>query len=268
MTDLPPTSPIVPGAIQVPSIGWHGQVGAAKVALHQAIADRERADLRLSYAWLILFFVAPVIQTLLLYLAFFVFILSAQIILLLIFGAIALATPSLIHGIINRTLIKRMSRHFERESRLRSALIEYLHAKAAQEGKLEAAASALLAMAALHGEAQAEDRGRSVLWSFAFSLPGIRWYFFWFISKFPFEHEQRWLRILQNAEYAARAIGVPFAVPPVKPIKRHNFWVFLALSLVTSGLFVAYWYIVLIRDPHKHFETHVQVDDAIMLAFH
>lgn len=254
--------------IQVPSIGWAGQIGAARTALQQALADRETADLRVSYMWIALFFLAPIVQSALFLLAFVVGVLSLNLVLLLVFGLIALLTPVLIHGVINRTLIRRMTRHFERENRLRGALIEYLHAKAAEEKKLDAAAGSLLAMAMIHGEALAYDRGRSVYWSFAVSLPGIRWYFFWFISKFPYEHEQRWVRFLRHAETAARSIGVPFAVPEIKPVKRHNFWLFLVLSLLTTGLFVAYWYLVLIRDPHKHFRNHVQVDDALSLAFH
>lgn len=269
MTDLPVApAPHVPGAIQAPQLGWQGQVGAARVALHEAINDRDTADLRVTYAWVALFFAAPFIHSAMLGFAWFVFLASFNIVLLLIFGGLAFLTTSLIHGVINRRLIKRMTRHFARESRMRIALIEYLHAKAAEQGKLADAASALLSMASIHGEAQTSDKGRSTLWSFAVALPGIRWYFFWFISKFPYEHEQRWLRFMQYTEVAAKAIGVPFAMPAVKPVKRHNFWLFLFLSLITSNWFTALWYVIMIREPHKHFESHLQVDDAIMVAFH
>ena len=155
-----------------------------------------------------------------------------------------------------------------REARLRQALIDYLHAKAAQEGKLDAVASSLLQMATLHGRALSEDRGRSVLWSIATALPWIRYYFLWFINKFPAEHEQRFLQFLGYAGTACSALGVPFRPPALKPVKRRPFWLFLAASIVTSELFVGVWYIFLVRDPHKHFDNHVQADDALSLALH
>ncbi|HKZ59422.1 MAG TPA: hypothetical protein VJ547_06190 [Candidatus Thermoplasmatota archaeon] len=264
-TGQPPT---IAGAIQAPPIGWGGQIGAARAALHQAIADRAKADLRVSYTWVILFLVGPFIQTAILGFAVLVFFSTGQILLLIIFGLIGLLTGTAIHGVINRTLIRRMTRHFDREVRLRGALIEYLHAKAAEEQKLNAVASSLLQMAMLHGQAQAEDRGRSVLWSLATSLPFIRYYFLWFISKFPYEHEQRFLRFLNHAGQAAAGLGVPFQVPALKPVKRHRFWLFLLLSLLTNEWFIAFWYLVLIREPHIHFDNHVQADDALSLALH
>ncbi len=268
MATPPPPSASIPGAIHAPDIGWSGQSAAARMALHQSIHDRETADIHISYVWLVLFIAAPLIQSALFVLAWFMFIATGQVLLLVIFGLIAFASPSLMLGVINRRLLRRMSRHFDRENRLRAALIDYLHSKAAEDGKLDVAAGSLLQMSRIDGEALVSDRGRSIFWAFIVALPVIRYYFFWFITRFPNEHEQRWLRFLKHTETVCRAIGVPFHVPLVKPIRRHNFWLFAFLSLITFEYFLIFWVFLLIREGHVHFQTHVQVDDAISLAFH
>lgn len=261
-------APAAPTGIQVPNIGWGGQVASARVALHEAINDRRTADVRMSYVWLVLFLLAPTVRNALGIFAITVFLATFNIVLLLIFGGITLLAGSLMHGLANRKMIVRMTRHFDRESRFRSAAIDYLYARGAAAGALNEMTGSLLAMAKIHGEAEAKDRGRSTMWAFIVALPLIRYYFYWFISKFPYEHEQRWLRFIQHMEHAGRAVGVTFTVPEVRPARRHRFWVYLALSVVTSELFLVYWYYLLIRDPHQHFKNHEWVDDAVMLAYH
>jgi len=268
LTPVAPSATSIPGAILAPDIGWAGQIAAARVVLHRSIHDRETSDVKLSYVWLVLFVLAPSVRNTLGYFALAVFFATGNLVLLLIFGGITLLASSLMHGIANRKMLRRMTRHFDREARLRGALIDYLYAKAAADRKLAEATGSLLAMAKIHGEAGARDRGRSGLWAFLVALPLVRYYFYYFISRFPAEHEQRWVRFLHHTEVVSRTLGVAYLTPEIKPVKRHNFWLFLLLSIITSELFLVYWYFLLIREPHLHFKSHEHVDDALLLAFH
>jgi hypothetical protein len=52
-------------------------------------------------------------------------------------------------------------------------------------------------------------------------------------------------------------------LPSWKTLPERSFFIYLILTLLTCGLFLIYWYYVLIKDLNDHFGAQWQFEDQI-----
>jgi len=236
---------------------------AARGQVEQAVRARAQSDKILSPVWILI----PILAVLLaLSLAFVGFFFSPALGFALFVPAIFV--PTILVAILIYYLINRMSEHFKRESQLRRGIIQYLWARAEQEGKGPSIASELATMQTVHAEADANDVPKSaVLWTIlAVIVPFVNLYVLYFLTKYPYEHDARWRAFSQQAQGAGSKLGLVTVAPTWKALERRSFFVYLILTIITLGIFGFYWYYVLIEDPNTHFRAHAQFEDVFLQA--
>ncbi len=95
----------------------------------------------------------------------------------------------------------------------------------------------------------------AVLWALAIFLPYVGeilvHYIFHSLNKDFHRHEKR-----EDRFFAAISSIVPFSYSRTYTLPDRSTVKYLILSLVTFGLFMAYWAYVLTRDVNKHFMEH------------
>ncbi|KQM12167.1 hypothetical protein AOA80_04030 [Methanomassiliicoccales archaeon RumEn M1] len=170
---------------------------------------------------------------------------------------------------LNYKLIDRMNKHMAREAALRRALIEHVWARGQERGTAAAVQPYVSAMESIDQGARITDVPRSTLWSLAILIPivGIVLYFYmlYFLSKFAFEHDDRWHAFAYNVHLASAANGDN--VPP--PIPRfpqdRSFLLYLVITIIFSP-FLIYWYLKLIEDTNTHFREQWAFEDGFRAA--
>ena len=170
---------------------------------------------------------------------------------------------------LNYKLIDRMNKHMAREAALRRALIEHVWARGQERGTAAAVQPYVSAMESIDQGARITDVPRSTLWSLAILVPivGIVLYFYmlYFLSKFAFEHDDRWHAFAYNVHLASAANGDN--VPP--PIPRfpqdRSFLLYLVITIIFSP-FLIYWYLKLIEDTNTHFREQWAFEDGFRAA--
>jgi hypothetical protein len=236
---------------------------AARAQIQEAVRARPQTDKILSPLWILI----PILAVLLgLSLAFLGLFINRLLGFILILPAIFV--PTIIVAILIYYLINRMTEHFKRESVLRRGIIQYLRAKAEQDGKGPSIASEIATLETVHAEADANDEPKSaVLWTIlAVVVPFVNLYVLYFLTKYPYPHDARWRAFSQQAQAAGSKLGLVTVAPTWRAIEKRSFFVYLILSIITFGIFAFYWYYVLIEDPNTHFHAHAQFEDVFLSA--
>ncbi len=140
----------------------------------------------------------------------------------------------------------RRNEHFKRQRLLFKSVTQFLKSRGYDTSELESICM----------EMDVEDVERSaVLWALATFLPYVGeillYYIFHIINKDFYKHERREDRFL-----AAVSSMVPFSYSRSYTLPDRNTLKYLLLSLVTLGLFMAYWAYVLTKDVNEHFMEH------------
>jgi uncharacterized membrane protein HdeD (DUF308 family) len=162
-------------------------------------------------------------------------------------------------------LLKRRSAHFRRDSELRSGILGYLKAKAAQRRKEAEVSSEITTMNLIHSEALGEEREKSaVMWTIlTFLVPFVCIYVLYFLTKDAPNHDRRQLAFMQQAQSAGSKLGISLVVPSWKSLPERSFALYFILSLIIS-IFMIYWYYVLIKDFNEHFKAQWQLEDQLV----
>jgi hypothetical protein len=78
-------------------------------------------------------------------------------------------------------------------------------------------------------------------------------------------HEQREDGFWEDLSRILNKFGVNFFVPRrTEHIPYRSFVLYLILTIVTVGLFVVYWFFVMLKDPNKHFKYHVDTENHLL----
>lgn len=244
----PPPPPNMPAVVSV---------------LQQAVAARSTTDEQMSALYLLLIILAPILSIFLLIGGLFLGVLGGFMFAGGFIGALALAViiPGLILVFVFLKMVNRMSNHFRREATLRRAVIDYLRGRATLEGRYPWVAAEVANMEAVNADANAHDTPSSGALAILAIIPIARWYLLYVLTKWPSEHEPRWVAFVQQAGSAAAKLGLVAALPIWNPVPRRSFALYLILSLFIP-FFSLYWYYVLLKDPNEHFKGHAQVEDA------
>lgn len=163
-------------------------------------------------------------------------------------------------------LIKRRNAHFRRDAALRGGIIQYLKERVGVK-KESLVTSEIATMNLVHSESLGEEREKSaVVWTIlSFVIPLVGIYVLYFLTKDPPKHDQRQLIFMQQVQSAASKIGLTLVVPSWKALPGRSFALYFIITLLV-GLFIVYWYYVLIKDFNDHFKAQWQFEDQLISA--
>jgi len=166
---------------------------------------------------------------------------------------------------LNYKLINRMNRHIVREAEVRRVMIDRVVADSLERGTSAAVEPYISALEGIDQHARLTEAPRSTLWSLVMLIPiiGLVLYFYmlYFLSKFAFEHDDRWYAFATNIHLASRINGLVVPPPLPKYPQERSFVLFLLLTVLFNP-FVIYWYLKLIDDPNDHFREMWAFEDS------
>jgi hypothetical protein len=183
---------------------------------------------------------------------------------------LALLTLGIYALVVYWRLIARRDRHMERQLRLMLALRQAIRDDAAAANRDLSAE--LAEMDGLLAEAESDERPRNPwLWLGLSLLPYVglftSLYSYHFLNRDMAEHERREARLVAltaSALYKLGRLPSPMGWEPGFP--RRNFWLYLVLSVVTLGIFGAYWFYTVVTDPNRHFRMQAEWENDLMRA--
>ncbi|NLL94405.1 MAG: hypothetical protein GX224_01405 [Thermoplasmatales archaeon] len=188
-------------------------------------------------------------------------------------------------------LITRNRWHSKRESGLRKSLIRYAEAcnlscgaditpqiarlkaadaevDAVDESKLAGRkmAYALIPMAFGSMVLAAVDTAQNAIWVFVF-LYGVSLLILLAmapsVTEFPRHHEMAAIGFAEEFRHVAPFLGIS-AVPHGRTMGYRSFWLFVVLTALTAGFFVAAWAYLAFRDMNWHFTVQWRYEDEIL----
>jgi len=181
---------------------------------------------------------------------------------------IALVVATVLFALLNYRLINRQNQHMRREEVLRGTLIEYIKSHSHEKNLTQLLSSQISTMESIQYDAKSRERETSaVLFAILIVIPVVGWIFLLYVlyvlTEFPYQHDRRWHAYTQQAQSAASHLGMTVILPSWKTLPDRSYIIYLVLTLLTGGLFLIYWYYVLIKDMNNHFNAQWQFEDQI-----
>ncbi len=107
-----------------------------------------------------------------------------------------------------------------------------------------------------------------ILWAVLSAfIPILVLYVSYFLISDFYKHEQLENSFWEQCSNTSNQLGISFSVPQrTNPIPNRSFVLYMILTIVTMGLFGAYWLYVLLKDPNQHFDYHKQVETQLLTA--
>jgi hypothetical protein len=162
-------------------------------------------------------------------------------------------------------LVNRRNTHFRRQKLLSEDIIAVVNSLA--KIKYVEAEINLLTLERSLREASIEETEKSpILWAILSAIvPFVQLYVYYFLMKDFYVHEQREYGFWKDLSRILNKFGVNFFVPRrTENIPCRSFVLYLILTIVTVGLFVLYWFFVMLKDPNKHFKYHVEAENHLL----
>jgi hypothetical protein len=162
-------------------------------------------------------------------------------------------------------LVNRRNTHFRRQKLLSEDIIAAVNSLA--KIKFVEAEINLLTLERSLKEARIEETEKSpILWAILSAIvPFVQLYVYYFLMKDFYIHEQREDGFWEDLSRILNKFGVNFFVPRrTEHIPYRSFVLYLILTIVTVGLFVVYWFFVMLKDPNKHFKYHVDAENHLL----
>jgi hypothetical protein len=166
-------------------------------------------------------------------------------------------------------LFNRNNMHNRRESMLRAATVDMFKRRAAEKGISQSIASQIQTMESINYESRAYEPERSAaLWAILPILPLVGWIFMlialYYLTSYPPGHDRRWHAFTQQAQYAGSQLGMNMVLPSWRSLPERSFIIYFILTIVTLGLFMIYWYYVIIKDMNEHYRSQWQFEDQLL----
>jgi len=180
-----------------------------------------------------------------------------------------------IFGVLTHMLVERQNEHFQREAQLRMGVLSYLRASAGSPEREAAMAVEIATINSLHVQAMQEEQPHSAIgWALfmvlGFWIPLVNIVLLLYLFNFLMEniraHDMRWNMFWQQTGSAMMKLGHNtdprgwYAIV----LPHRSFALYLVLSFITAGLFVFYWWYILIRDPNSHFDAQSYSEDMLV----
>ncbi len=165
-------------------------------------------------------------------------------------------------------LFNRNNMHNRREATLRMALVDFLRGKAAEKGISQSISPQLQTMDSINYESRTHEPERSAaLWAILPIIPFVGWIFMlialYYLTSYPPGHDRRWHAFTQQAQYAGSQLGMSLMLPSWKSLPERSFIIYFILTILTLGIFMIYWYYVLIKDMNEHYRSQWQFEDQL-----
>ncbi|MDD1773610.1 MAG: zinc ribbon domain-containing protein [Methanomassiliicoccales archaeon] len=258
-----------------PGHGGNPQVpfgaGGAKGQLMESIRARVQTDEILSIMWIFLPIIASIAAVIGIAIGVMFLVVGWWVGAALVVWAgviIALVVATVLFALLNYRLINRQNQHMRREEVLRGTLIEYIKSHSHEKNLTQLLSSQISTMESIQYDAKSRERETSaVLFAILIVIPVVGWIFLLYVlyvlTEFPYQHDRRWHAYTQQAQSAASHLGMTVILPSWKTLPDRSYIIYLVLTLLTGGLFLIYWYYVLIKDMNNHFNAQWQFEDQI-----
>jgi hypothetical protein len=164
-------------------------------------------------------------------------------------------------------LVNRRKTHFNRQKLLCENLIAGIDS-VAQTQEIDVQ-EGLLSLRKNVEETKADRTDKNpILWAFLSAfIPFISLYVYYFLLSDFYKHEQLENSFWQQSRSTLSQLGINFSVPQrTEAIPNRSFVLYLILTIVTMGLFGAYWLYFLLKDPNQHFDYHKRVENQLLTA--
>jgi hypothetical protein len=164
-------------------------------------------------------------------------------------------------------LVNRRKTHFNRQKLLCENLIAGIDS-VAQTKELDVQDS-LWSLRKNVEEVNSDKTDKNpILWAFLSAfIPFMSLYVYYFLISDFYKHEQLENSFWEQSSNTLNQLGKNFSVPQrTEPIPNRSFVLYLILTIVTMGLFAAYWIYILLKDPNQHFDYHKQVETQLLTA--
>jgi hypothetical protein len=185
--------------------------------------------------------------------------------LVLVTVGITILVNFVVSTICTYLLVNRRNTHFRRQKLLSDDIVAAVNSLAKMK-YVEAEVNLLTLERSLR-EASIEKNEKSpILWAILSAIfPFLQLYVFYFLMKDFYIHEQREDGFWEDLSRILNKFGVNFFVPRrTEHIPCRSFVLYLILTIVTVGLFVVYWFFVMLKDPNKHFKYHVDAETHLL----
>jgi len=169
--------------------------------------------------------------------------------------------------IVSYFLVNRRKVHFNRQKLLCENLISSIDF-VAQTKEIEIQDS----LRSLQKNVQETNSDKTdknpILWAFLSAfIPFLSLYVYYFLMSDFYKHEQLENSFWQQSSSTLNQLEINFSVPQrTGPMPNRSFVLYLILTVVTMGLFGAYWLFVLLKDPNQHFDYHKKVETQLLAA--
>lgn len=172
------------------------------------------------------------------------------------------------------TLIKRRNLHFERQYRFfydASLILKNLVVAKVLAANQDVQYNLRYIDSDLTTIHYSEKERSAVLWVILAIIPIIDifayFYIFYFLMKDFEEHESMEDLLVAKISKVLGSMGANFSFSRENlagEIPSRNFWLYLILDIITLGAFQIYWIYTLIKDPDKHFQSQIQIENGIL----
>jgi len=231
----------------------------------EAVRSRSQSDEVISEIWAFL----PIISVIIVGIVAGVLIVTTDPVTMTLasVGASIIATALLV--ILLYRLFKRNNNHTRREAMLRVAMIDHIKARAVETGSSQKLSPQIQTMESINYESMVNEPERSaVLWDVLPIVPVVGWIFFlialYYLTSYAPAHDRRWHAFTQQTQSAGSQLGMTMILPSWKTLPERSFIIYLILTIVTFGIFIIYWYYVLIKDMNEHYRTQWQFEDQLL----
>jgi hypothetical protein len=163
--------------------------------------------------------------------------------------------------VFNYLLVNRHNTHLRRQNLLSEDIKTAIDSLAkTKEKNIE---DSLISLKKTLKEASYEETEKSpILWSILSAfVPFIQFYVYYFLMKDFYQHERKEDRFWTKIKEVLQKLDFNFSIPPRKKgLPHRSFVLYLILTVVTAGLFIVFWFYILLEDPNEHFKYHREVD--------
>ncbi len=161
-------------------------------------------------------------------------------------------------------LIRRRNEHFKRHQLLEEDIIRVLTSSAGRKrAKIE---DKLASIERSSREAKLTEKEQpAFLWAIlCFFIPFVALYVGYFLMRDLYRHERREDFFLEDLEKTAGPIVALELPRRFRSTPDRNIVLYIALTILTVGLFGIYWLYTLIVDPNNHFDHQVKWENKLL----
>lgn len=161
-------------------------------------------------------------------------------------------------------LIKRRNEHFKRHQLLEEDIVRVLNLSAGKKrSKIE---DKLTSIERSSREAKLNEKEQSAfLWAIlCFFIPLVGLYVGYFLMRDFYRHERREDFLLEDIEKTAGSIVTLELPRRFHQTPDRNIILYIALTILTLGLFGIYWLYTLVVDPNNHFDHQVKWENKLL----